>query len=698
METSPPNIAEPLAPSDKLHAALALMGFERFKPGQREVVEAVLAGRDALAIMPTGAGKSLCYQLPSLLLPDVTLVVSPLIALIRDQVARATARGLPVVSLTSHDGREERSQKLARIARKEARLVYAAPEGLRSQVVLAALKEAGVSLLCVDEAHCISAWGHDFRPDYARLGALRALVEPRSLLAVTATATPLVRQDILRSLSMTDAATVVTGFDRPNLRLAVTEVKGPDEKLEVIRRTLQEELSLGGSAIVYCNTRKNTEELTVALGARGVRAVAYHAGMSPPAREEAQGQWERGEVPTICATNAFGMGVDKPDVRVVMHHALPRSPEAYYQEVGRAGRDGLSALGLLLFDAGDIRFARRMLEQSCPDEQSVWRAWEAARRFADQDGICAPSLDALAERVAPAAGPAARAAVIHLLQAGALVQEGQGMRLAGGELHVNAELLEARARAEERKLHDMLAYVQRATCRQAALVTYFSAGDATACGRCDLCVGGSLREVAGEQRLDVLKALSCVARMLGRYGRVRVAEVLLGSHARPVVEAGLDKLSTWGLFRNRKRAEVLELLNALERAGLVVGTVGEYPTLDLTEAGTRVLKDGVVPPMWLPRAPAEVRPVERAVSSAAVGEEPPISAEDSALVEALRTWRGSMARSLRVPPYILMNDRTLKAVAALKPRTPQELMQVPGMGRVKVDKYGAAILAVVRGA
>jgi len=693
----------PVAPDaapDPLAAALHVLGFESFKPGQRDVVESVLAGAPTLAIMPTGAGKSLCYQLPSILLPGVTLVVSPLLALIRDQVARAQARGLAVTSLTSVDGRDERSARLSRIARREVKLVYAAPEGLRSPVIQAALKEAGVSLLVVDEAHCISAWGHDFRPDYARLGQVREVLRPERVLAVTATATASVQQDIVRSLNMAQARVIITGFDRPNLRLSVVTTRGAQDKMLRVAESLRQNLAGGGSAIVYCATRRMAEEVADGLKQEKLSAVAYHAGLPPPAREAAQGAWERGEVPVICATTAFGMGVDKPDVRVVIHHAIPRAPEAYYQEVGRAGRDGLPAVGLLLFDAGDVRLAQHMLSRSCPTELAVRRAYAQCWKWQGPDGVCAESLDMLCERLGNSV-EGGRAALVHLQQTGALAMDLMGVSLTGPApeaLLVDGALLEARARSEQVRLSAMLAYVNRVACRRAFLVDYFSAGRAEACGSCDLCSDGAVRPVDEAARVDVLKALSCVARMQGRFGRARVADVLCGSHARAVMEARLHELSTYGLFKDRARGDVLDLLGALERNALVATAGGEFPVLEVTAQGQAVLDSQEVPPMWLPQVvvvpAARVVAEEGRPAARVAAEDPPEM--DAALWERLRAWRSNAAREQRVPPYVLFHDKTLKAIAALKPRSAVELVQVPGLGRAKVQRYGSALLELVR--
>jgi ATP-dependent DNA helicase RecQ len=640
-----------------------------------------MAGVDTLAVMPTGAGKSLCYQLPAQLLPGVTVVVSPLLALMRDQVARAHAQGIAAVSLTSGDDAAARRAKLQALARGDVKLCYAAPEGLRSTVVLDVLRAAGVALLCVDEAHCISSWGHDFRADYARLGGLREVLNPRCVLALTATATPAVRQDILRALRMENAALLLTGFDRPNLALRVLPTRGEGAKRRALEEALREGLRAGGSAIVYCATRRETQRLAQHLGEWGFPSLAYHAGLPAARREEAQGAWERGEVAVMCATNAFGMGVDKPDVRVVVHHAMPRSPEAYYQEVGRAGRDGLPAMGVLLHDAQDVLRARQRVEAGTPGTDAVARAYAWCLGHMDDEGWL-PAQDVVENHLERHVGRQARACVVHLLRLGVVTAGAFGPRVTGPDLaslDVRADLLEAHRHAEVTRLCAMEDYVRGARCRRAFLVSYFSRAAAPACGACDVCAQGTASPPSESQRVDALKVLSCVARLMGRFGRARVVDVLLGSRARPVLEARLDTLSTHGLMRGRPRAQLLALVDALERAGLLVSVGEDYPVMDLTDAGAHAMASGNVPPLRLEPATVPVAPA---------AEEP--------LLERLLAWRATTASAHHVPPYVLLQEKTLRAVCCLRPRTLLELRQVPGVGEARLARHGEVLLSLIR--
>lgn len=761
-------VAQGMPPAD-LDAALGVLGHRTFRPGQREVVEAVLAGRDVLAVMPTGAGKSVTYQLPSLLLPGVTLVVSPLLALIKQQVARAEARGLAVTFLAGDVAAAERTARVEALAQGRVRLIYAAPEGLRSPAVLDALRAAGVALLCVDEAHVISAWGHDFRPDYARLGALRSLLAPKSMLACTATATPAVQRDILRSLGMDHAQLIRTPLDRPNLSLSVVRVRGSRDKMVALRRALVDALGQAptggprgeggtpraaphgrGSGIVYCSTRKASEEVAGELTSAGIPALAYHAGLAPALRDAVQAQWEAGWPAVVCATTAFGMGVDKPDVRVVVHHSAPPSLEAYYQEVGRAGRDGLPASGVLLWDAGDIKAAQRRVEQGTPDEVTLRRHWDALRAWAEPgSGRLDGGMVGVMTRLAAMPQGCHRGALLLLQAWGMLKVRGSQAFVnpaADATLPVDDRWLAARTRSERARLGALVDYAERSPCRRARLVAYFQDEGEVApgrCGRCDLCQAGAPEEVSEALRTDILKALSCVARMHGRFGRQKVAEVLTGARTRAMVEAGLHRLSTYGVMRDRSRQGVLDLLAALERAGLLCTEDAAFPTLELTDQGDAVMRSGVVPPMPPDIRGAAEEPRSRPAAGAVASERSPAGGQRrdghtgpdagaaadpqrpgeregspgegvgsaaqglaASLVEPpepdvasrLKRWRANRSREHAVSPQALLGDRTLDALVRLHPRNHQELLQVPGLGADRVRRFGGELLAEIRSA
>jgi len=373
---------------NRAEALLEKFGFESFRPGQREAVEAALEGRDSLIVMPTGGGKSLCYQLPGLASADLTVVVSPLIALMRDQWQRLTAAGHPVAMISSGMEEEAAREALSQVRSGEARIVYCSPERFASTAFLDALAERRIDLIAVDEAHCVSEWGHDFRPDYLRLPEVVERLGRPAVMACTATATKAVATEIAARFEMRDPLQVRSGFDRPNLSFDVVRLEGKGSKAR--RQALLEAgLSDPGNrpAIVYCGTRRDTDEVAAELRDVGLRALAYHAGMETEERTSAQRRFMAGEVEVVVATNAFGMGVDKADVRSVWHMAIPTSVEAYYQEAGRAGRDGQPARAILLAMRADLGRLVRFNQQRSGDPKLAiahergWRAYEAIKSF-----------------------------------------------------------------------------------------------------------------------------------------------------------------------------------------------------------------------------------------------------------------------------------------------------------------------------
>lgn len=350
-------------------------GHADFRPGQRDVIRAVLEGRPTLAVMPTGAGKSLCYQLPALLLRGLTLVVSPLVALMKDQVDGLSRRGIPAACLHSAQDESERAEAERDVEQGRSRLVFVAPERFRSTSFHRLLRDRPLSLLAVDEAHCISEWGHSFRPDYERLGDVVAELRPRRLLALTATASPDVRADIVRALRMDRPVVTVAGFDRPNIHLEVHRLRTEAEKRDTALRAVR----AMSPAIVYAATRRQCDALTRHFAQQGVPVGAYHAGLEPEQRDRTQDAFLAGRLQVVVATNAFGMGVDKPDVRLVVHSEVPRAVEAYYQELGRAGRDGQPAVAATLFLPKDLFLQRHLLSLSSPEPRLVTAVVEALR-------------------------------------------------------------------------------------------------------------------------------------------------------------------------------------------------------------------------------------------------------------------------------------------------------------------------------
>jgi ATP-dependent DNA helicase RecQ len=360
-------------------AALAALknffGFESFREGQREVVEAILEGHDTVVVMPTGGGKSLCFQLPALMREGVTVVVSPLIALMKDQVDALHSRGLPATFINSSLDFEEQKARVAGLRRGDYKLLYVAPERFRSTHFVETLRSAHISLFAVDEAHCISQWGHDFRPDYLRLQSFRETIGSPQTIALTATATPYVRADIIEQLNLSEPRAFVSGFDRPNLSIGVVHTEREREKFARIRQLATE--YEGQSGIIYTSTRKSVEQITQKLKGERLSVIGYHAGMTDDERVRAQDDFMSGRAQMIVATNAFGMGIDKPDIRFVVHFHLPGSIEAYYQEIGRAGRDGARSVCLLLFNYADKRTQDYFIEGSYPPPELIAKVYES---------------------------------------------------------------------------------------------------------------------------------------------------------------------------------------------------------------------------------------------------------------------------------------------------------------------------------
>jgi ATP-dependent DNA helicase RecQ len=615
--------------------ALARFGLEQFRPGQRDIISAVMAGRPTIAVLPTGAGKSLCYQLPAVALESLAVVVSPLISLMKDQVDALTARGIPATFINSSIPPDEREARLRAAVAGRLRLLYVAPERFRAPHFAATLARARPALLAIDEAHCMVEWGHDFRPDYARLGEVRAQLGPERVVALTATATPDVRQAIVRQLALEHPAVFVRGFDRPNLRLGVLAVQGGEDKLQHCLRLLGEPEARGKPAIVYSATRRKAEEVAEALRAAGVTARAYHAGLSDVERAEVQDEWMADRVRVVVATNAFGMGVDKRDVRLVIHHELPGSAEAYYQEAGRAGRDGLPARCVLLFNYADVRL----------------------REFLITSGG------------GPDASPRSPAVV-----------EAERARLRG---------MMSYAYARSCRRAYVLEYFgdEPRACSE----------DGLECDNCLL--RHDAAPISDEEHLMVRKVLSCVARVDGSYGRRRIALCLIGSDAREIVDAGLHKLSTFGALRGKSLTYVLDVLGVLEAGGLLVAEGDDYPCLRITRNGREVMHDRARPPLSLPRPgrrpSALATQTQPGRATAAHAED--ADDVDSALYERLRALRAQLARREELPAYCVFHDRTLLALARARPTSLDDMRAVSGVGPTKLAKYGAAFLAVLQG-
>ena len=661
-------------------------GFERFRPYQEAVCRAVTEGTDVLLVMPTGAGKSLCYQLPGIARGGTALVVSPLISLMEDQVAKLRAQGLRAERIHSGRPRPESRQACQSYLAGGLDFLFIAPERLAVPGFPELLARRPPALIAVDEAHCISHWGHDFRPDYRMLGERLPLLRPAPVIALTATATPLVQNDICEQLGMSRARRFIHGFRRENIAIELVELK-PSARVAVAERLLGDPANR--PAIVYAPTRRQTEDLARRLAAL-CPAAAYHAGMTAPQRDEVQAAFQAGRLDAIVATIAFGMGVDKPDVRSVIHMALPASVEGYYQEIGRAGRDGAPSRAVLLFSWSDRKTHEFFFERDYPDASLLTEVW-----------------DALSDEPQPREALLARTALVPDRLDNAL----EKLWIHGGA-RIDAEENAARGRpgwerpylARRRhkleQLERITRYAASRGCRMVHLVSHFGdqEDDGRSCGACDICAPRDCRALrfrapsADERRalglvLDALRLTNGQA--AGRLHRELFGEALERDRFERLVAALVRS------GRVSERAESFEKEGrVIEFRRLFLSDSGRGAT-DLDSAPVAVASDAP-PPRVRRRPPPTGATAGRAARPKTPAEPDRGAAPDPALVEALRAWRLAEARRAQVPAFHVLSNRTLEGIAHARPENEQALLRVKGVGPKIVERYGAAILERVR--
>ena len=635
-----------------LEALTRYFGYDSFRPGQQGIVEVLLAGRDVLGVMPTGAGKSVCYQIPAALSPGVTLVVSPLISLMRDQVDALNDLGLPAAFINTTQTPDEQAMVFAQAAAGQIKLLYVAPERLETGRFRDFAARTPISLIAVDEAHCVSQWGQDFRSSYLGIGDFIAGLPQRPPVgAFTATATERVRQDIVGLLGLRNPAVTVTGFDRPNLYFDVVKLETKYKAAWVARYVADHP---DESGIVYCATRKTTEALADTLNQMGHPAVAYHGGMSPDARETAQRDFITDKVPVVVATNAFGMGIDKSNVRYVIHHNLPESIEAYYQEAGRAGRDGEPSRCTLLWNESDIVTRRRLLdndyenERLTPEEQEIVR--QSKRRLLDgMVGYCRTT-DCLHRYMT---------------------------RYFGQELSSNA----GSAAGED------------------------IAADSSQSGKCGACSNCE----STFETIDVTRVAQAISRCVHdvgqRVGSGKIVKILRGSRAQDLAWLNPERMPTFGMLKDMNEARVRDVLSQMATDGYLSIAEGRMP---IVMFGARAAETAA------PDFHYEIKRVERKSAAAgsgrsggvadtadsanvpgdALGSYIPDDDEES-LFQKLRELRRTIAQEIGKPPYIVFSDKTLRDMARIKPVTDAQFLAVNGVGQHKLDLYGQRFIQTI---
>jgi ATP-dependent DNA helicase RecQ len=616
-------------------------GYTEFRPLQREAMECLCTGRDAVVVLPTGGGKSLCFQAPAVTTPGLAIVVSPLISLMKDQVDALTECGVPAARIDSSLSTEERDAALDRVRKGQLKLLYISPERLVSEGFSKFLRTLDLSFIAIDEAHCISMWGHDFRPEYRQLGSLRQVFPNVAIGAYTATATDQVRQDIAAQLRLKDPAMLVGSFDRPNLIYKVRpRSKVVKQVCEVLDRYKSE------SGIIYCIRRRDVEQMAESLTAKGYHVAPYHAGMSDDARKKNQADFVAERIDTIIATVAFGMGIDKSNVRYVIHAGMPKSLEHYQQESGRAGRDGLEAECCLFYSGGDFGVWKSILTDKDPRSEGV--------------------------------PPLRVAGILPAIQ-------GQDARATEEQGQDSLAMSHSATEVALAKLARMYAYCTDAVCRRRTILEYFGQGyKQDNCGTCDICLGDV--DLVSDALVTAQKILSCILRLGQRFGGGYTALVLTGSRDQRILDNKHDGLSTYGLLKDQDKRTVHDWIEQLTGQGFVEKT-GEYNVLSVTPQGWQVLKGEATPRLLKPAEKHEHK--VKVVTEAWEG-------VDRGLFEAMRTLRASLARDRAVPAFVIFGDAALRDMARKRPSTVQRFLDVRGVGQTKCQQYGRIMVETIR--
>lgn len=601
---------------DQYEVLYRYFGYTAFRSGQAELIDAQLSGRDVFGIMPTGGGKSLCYQIPALMLEGITLVVSPLISLMKDQVTALKNMGVSAAYVNRSLSAEQIRLVLRNIQQKKYKIIYIAPERLLTESFLAAISNLKIAMVAVDEAHCISQWGQDFRPSYLRIADFLKLLKVRPVVsAFTATATQEVRDDVERILGLQNPLRIITGYDRPNLRFAVVQPKSkPLALLDFI------EARPGKCGIVYCSTRKEVEKVCQMLQNKGISATRYHAGLSEEERHTNQDDFVYDRCKVMVATNAFGMGIDKSNVGYVIHYNMPQCIESYYQEAGRAGRDGENADCILLYSPSDIRTAKFLIQHPTENEE---------------------------------------------------LSEEERSNL------VKKALI---------RLDAMVGYCNTSRCLRGYILEYFGQEYPQLCGNCSNCESTAEERDITEYAKMILSCIYRIHEQLGySLGATLVVRVLHGSREKRIKELRLDRLSTYGIMNHVPRAEIREMISALENQGYIM-THPDRGDLNLTDKAREVLFHGEKVKMLVRKKKREKSRKEDASSNP----------NTAGLLEELKALRLTLAKEENMPAYIVFSNATLKDMAQKAPVTMAEFLAVSGVGKFKAERYGQRFLTAIK--